>query len=295
MSVRAGPLALGAGMAVGFALVLALSGARPVNTDAAWIDLGEAVVPVETGVHPPAFSLPFTSEDPNTVIVGGPDDWTWTSQTDPAQPPTPHAFCVTFTLTSPSATPVPFRVTTHLGVPPFNFTAPFTAQMYQSHVFVTPFSSWQEAPDFADSGLVYIVPFGGQTISASTPLDLKVCATTLPDPPWRPPGPDTYTVSAPVLQVTADAPCVTLVVQGHTPYFLGFTANFDVKALLDSALAGGQITSTQYNAWLPRVYWWGSSASGVTGDDYLVTFTGYDELHQFVFQFADVSLTACAY
>ena len=107
--------------------MLALSGARPVNTDAAWIDLGEAVVPVETGVHPPAFSLPFTSEDPNTVIVGGPDDWTWTSQTDPAQPPTPHAFCVTFTLTSPSATPVPFRVTTHLGVPPFNFTAPFTA------------------------------------------------------------------------------------------------------------------------------------------------------------------------
>ncbi|AYF98797.1 hypothetical protein [Protaetiibacter intestinalis] len=283
-----------AGMVTGFVLVMGVSSGALFATEAAWVDDGKAIVPVEAGAIADDRELPFTSGDANTIVGDDPDEWTWTKSDSSDDPPVPNAFCAAFEVSTTSETPVPFRVRVNLAVQPFNFPAPFATGDYTSNVWVDPFSSWEETPDFVNTGLVDIVPFENATISASSPLTMRVCAN-VPDPPWSPPGDTTYTVLAPVLDVSGGNPCVTLTVVGHTPYFLGFTANFDYHALLDDALTDGVITQAQYDSWLPRVYWWGSTASGVTGADHLVTFTGYNALTRFVNLFSNVVLTACTY
>ena len=86
-----------------------------------------------------------------------------------------------------------------------------------------------------------------------------------------------------------------MVVTGHQPFFVGFTANFDYKAIIDAALAGAVIDQVTYDRWLPLVTWAGPTASGATGANYLVTFTGYSSFTRNVNQSTPVTLQSCAY
>ncbi len=293
MSRRARSVVALAGAAL---LLVGLAGSLPGRTAAAWTDSGVTLVSVVARADPPALTLPITSEDPNTVIQGGPDEWVWSSEGGPS--PTPNNFCLQFTITSPSVTPVAWRVTLHLDVPPFNWSAPFTTAMIGNIYFPAGyFSTLTPSPDLATSGLVYLTPDpfnSAQLVSAGNPVVEKFCAN-VPDPPWQPEGPTTYTVVSATLDVPPGFnPCVTVVVTGHLPYYVGFTANFDYKAILDEALAGSVIDQATYDRWLPLVVWAGPSAQGATGADYLVTLTGYSAATRNINQWADVTLQSCA-
>ncbi|KQQ93717.1 hypothetical protein ASF62_05790 [Leifsonia sp. Leaf325] len=283
---------------IGAAALLAATSASPVEpTSAAWVDAGRTLLSVTANDDPPPLTPPVTSEHPDTIITGGPDDWTWTSSEGPS--PLPNNFCVQFQITSPSTDLVPWRVTLHLGVPPFNWSAPFTSGMIGSIYFPAGYySTLSAAPGYVTDGLVYMTPdpFNSeQLVSATHPVDAKFC-TNVPDPPWQPEGPTSYTVTSATLDVpTGYNPCVTVVVTGHQPFFVGFTANFDYKTIIDAALAGAVIDQVTYDRWLPLVTWAGPTASGATGANYLVTFTGYSSATRNVDQFTPVTLQSCAY
>lgn len=278
-------------------LVVGMGASRVEDTSAVWVDVGTTQLSVTAETDPPALTPPLTSEDTNTVITGTPDDWEWTSQDNPR--PTPNQFCVQFQITSPSSTLVPWRVTLHLGVPPFNWTAPFTTSMIGNIFFPSGYySTLTAAPDFATSGLVYLTPdpFNSeQLVSATHPVTAKFCAN-VPDPPWQPAGPDTYEVTSATLDTPPGSnPCFTVVVTGYLPYFVGFTANFDYQSVLNQALSESVISQATYDRWLPLVNWAGPSAQGATGADYLVTLTGYSAATRNVDQWAPVTLQSCAF
>ena len=95
-------------------------------------------------------------------------------------------------------------------------------------------------------------------------------------------------------------PCVAGTVEGHQPFFVGFTLSFDWKAFLDTQLADGAITQPEHDQWITYTHWAGgppgyNQSQGATGSDYLVTLQGYAAETRTVSNIAPVTIASCAY
>ena len=95
-------------------------------------------------------------------------------------------------------------------------------------------------------------------------------------------------------------PCVAGTVDGHQPFYVGFTLSFNWKTFLDEQLAASAITQAEYNQWLGFNHWAGGPAGyfpaqGATGTDYLTTLQGYQVESRTVSNFAPVTIASCSY
>ena len=122
----------------------------------------------------------------------------------------------------------------------------------------------------------------------------------MPQPEWQPPGPESYT-QRPELEFVRrlDGPCIVATVDGHQPYFVGFTVSFNWRTVLDDLLATGQINSVEHLLWLTYTHWGGIplgivNARGATGTNFLVTLQGITENDRNVSEIGPVSNGACA-
>ncbi len=65
-------------------------------------------------------------------------------------------------------------------------------------------------------------------------------------------------------------PCVAGTVDGHQPFYVGFTLSFNWKTFLDEQLAAGAITQAEHDQWITYTHWAGgppgyNQAQGATG------------------------------
>ena len=122
----------------------------------------------------------------------------------------------------------------------------------------------------------------------------------MPEPEWQPPGEASYT-QRPELEFSRrlDGPCIVATVDGHQPYFVGFTVSFNWRTVLDDLLAAGEINSVEHLLWLTYTHWGGIplgfvNSRGATGTDFLVTLQGLTEASRSVSATSPVTLGACA-
>ncbi|UOE43816.1 hypothetical protein [Agromyces larvae] len=273
-----------------FAVVAAATLALP--TIAAWEDRGRTHVPVFSAENPPPpidDDLPITAGADTELASEDPTEWVWTT-TEGAQGPGPKNFCVALGVTTTTDEPSPWELVLHLSEPPWDWTAPFTDGMLT--IWFSPPFLLEKDQNFAENGLVYLRAGNASAhwASKTSQYTVRLCANT-GTPAWQPPGTDTYEITETTLKVTADnRPEVSLRITGRTWYFIGYTATFNWRDLLDRELDLTNITQEQYDAWLPIVNWYGT-ASGQTGANYNVTVTPYNEFDTFISDQADVALT----
>uniref|UniRef100_UPI0034A2777A hypothetical protein n=1 Tax=Blautia wexlerae TaxID=418240 RepID=UPI0034A2777A len=105
-----------------------------------------------------------------------------------------------------------------------------------------------------------------------------------------PEGPATSEITSLSVTDSGGQAKVTVVLTGYTWYYIGYTATFNLKDLLDEALLNGEITQAQYDAWLPTKIWYGPLASGATGAGYNVTVTPYNPYITFINEHATITL-----
>lgn len=279
---RAGAVALVAAAAI--ALMAATTTAQP--TEAVWEDRGGSAMNVTAIAGAPAeLDQPIVATDASTTLVTGTSVWTGPAH---AGQPTPTAFCFSQNLTTNSTVAAPWSVTIHTKLPPLN-GATVNSIWGSSWYTVAP------APSYAETGDVIVTPNApDQWASTTTSHPFGFCANT-PEPAWQPPGPTTYALKSTRFSMNGSMPCVTTVTEGFKPYFVGFTAQFNYKTVLDAERAAGRITQAQYDDFIDNIYWQGADGQGATGSQYSVTLTGYNELKRAVRSFETVSLTACSY
>lgn len=274
------------------ALAIVVVAATAPSTSADWEDRGRTLVPVLAGDPAPEPSdLWPIAEGENTELVGEPETWDWTSKNETLPWPGPQDFCVTVTVTTETAGPSAWELELHLALPPWDWTAPFTEPMYGSSIYYSANYSLTPAADYATSGLVYMRPDadGGEYASATDPYDVSFCANT-GAPAYLPPGPDTYEITNLTVADSGGQAKITIEVTGYTWYFIGYTATFNLKDLLDEALLNGEITQAQYDAWLPTKVWYGPGTSGATGVGYNVTVTPYNVFNTYINKHAPITL-----
>jgi hypothetical protein len=283
-----GAIAAVAGVAVGASLS---------PTVAAWMDLGGTSMTITSIEAPPPEVFGPVRPGANTFIVSGPF-WSGPNNTPN---PTPKNSCFTVTVSSTAVTPTPWELRIYTDHPPFNNVEPFIqfhGQAFAEGLPVDP----QKAPDYATSHVYLLTATQpAQYVSSGVNYTAKICAVNVPEPAWQEPGPDTYT-QRPELELIRNGsqPCVGAIVDGHQPYFVGFTVSFDWKVFLDQQLALGAITPAEYSQWLNYTHWDGAPAGyegghGATGTDYLVTIAGYSEFGRNVAQQTPVKLGSCSY
>lgn len=279
---------------LGALAVIAVAATAPA-TSADWEDRGRTHVPVLAGDPAPEAgldALPVT-EGVNTVVTGAPETWAWTSRdnsTGGTFPwPGPQDFCLTLPVRTETTGLSAWELELHLGQPPWDWKAPFTPSMlsiyYSGNYSLTP------AVDYETSGLVFLRPDtdGGEYASSTVPYSVNFCANT-GVPPYLPEGPDTSEITSLSVADSGGQAKITIVLTGYTWYYIGYTATFNLKDLLDEALLNGEITQAQYDAWLPTKVWYGPLASGATGADYNVTVTPYNPYITFINKHATVTL-----
>lgn len=280
-----------AGIALAGSLVFAGSVAP---TGAAWLDRGGATMSV-TAVEepPPDVAGPVT---PDTGTTFAPPTWSGHG----SNLPTPRSVCFQITIFTTSPTPAPWRVLLETDQPPFNNVAPFTGFQYQLFGDGASYT-FAPMPDYAVTGRYVMTPTQtSQYASITQGYTARACANT-PEPAWQPPGPTTYTQREELVLVrNGTQPCVAATVDGHQPFFVGFTVSFNWKTFLDERLAASAITTAEYNQWLPFTHWAGGPpgydpAQGATGTDYLVTLQGYADYSRNVYEVSPVTIASCSY
>ncbi len=271
-------------------------GASLGPTLAAWEDRGGSVMSI-TAIEepPPPVIAPVTPGDATSFT--GP---TW-SGLNSAPNPTPTQACFTVVINTTSATPIAWTVRMHTGQPPFDNRPPFTG--FQGQVFGESASYvFTQAPDYATSGIILVTPSQtSQYASTTQSYTARICVVNTPEPAWQPPGPNTYT-QRPVIELIRNGsqPCVAATVDGHRPYYVGFTVVFDWRAFLDDRLAASAITQAEYDQWLGYNHWAGGPAGyfpsqGATGTDYVTTLQGYQVESRTISNIAPVTIASCAY
>lgn len=282
---------IGAATALASCLLFAVT-AAPTST--LWVDRGGATMSV-TAVNerPPEVVGPVTP-DGGTVF----DHPTWKGHG--TTPPTPRAVCFIIEIFTSTPELSPWRVIIETDQPPFNNVSPFDGFDYQ---FFGEGASYgfEPAADYPLTGRYVMTPTQeSQYASASDGYTATGCFNT-PEPAWQPPGPTTYTQQEPVKLVrNGSQPCVAATVDGHQPYFIGFTVSFNWETFLNEQLAAGSITTAEYNQWLPYTHWAGGppgyeASQGATGTDYLVTLQGYSDSSRNVYQVSPVTIASCSY
>ncbi|MET0843339.1 MAG: hypothetical protein ABWY23_05785 [Mycetocola sp.] len=261
-----------------------------VPTFASWLDRGGTSITLNAVVAPPpnpvAPIVPRTG--PTATIFDLPPVWTPTS---------PHNFCFDVDVRTTSSTPAAWAIELHTGQPPFDNSAPFAGfvgQLIGDYDF-TP------ASDYATTGDILATPKRpDQYASATVPYPVRICAVNTPIPAWQPPGPTTYTQLEPMtLVLNGSQPCVVATVQGHRPYYVGFTVAFNWSDFLDTQ----PITPEQKALWLGYRHWDGQAppptasqaSTGATGTDNYVTLQAYNPDVRSVSSLAPVTLSSCAY
>jgi hypothetical protein len=285
--VLAASVAAVAGVAIGTTIA---------PTSAAWIDRGGSKMVITAIEQPPPQPVGPVVPGVNTSFPTP----LWTGQnTDPN--PTPTLACFTIVINTTSATAAPWQVILHTGQPPFDNRPPFTG--FQGGLFGENASyNFTQAADYATSGDYIMTPTQpSQYASTTTSYTAKTCAVNTPEPAWQPAGPTTYTQLAPLQLVrNGSQPCVAGTVQGHRPFYIGFTLLFNWKTFLDQQLAASAITPAEYSQWLPYTHWAGGpagfqAAQGATGTDYQVSLQGYSAQSRTVSNIVNVTIASCAY
>jgi hypothetical protein len=232
-----------------------------------------------------------------TSFVGG---VTWSGPNNTPNP-TPLNACFRVEIRTTSATAIPWVVVLETSQPPFDNVEPFNG--FQGQLFGDGNSyNFAPASDYSATGRFLMTPTSpAQYASATQSYVAKACAVNTPEPAWQPAGPTTYTQRPNLTFVRSGSqPCVAATVDGHQPYFVGFSVAFDWKAVLDAQLAASAITSAEYARWLPYTHWAGApdgynAAQGATGTDYFVTLRGYADFTRTVSNLAPVTIASCAY
>ncbi|WP_395243625.1 hypothetical protein ACGGZK_16060 [Agromyces sp. MMS24-K17] len=272
-------------------------GSTVQSTVAAWIDRGGSKMAITAVAEPP----PPLGEPvvPGAGTTFPPPAWSGSGSTPN---PTPTNGCFTIVINTTSATPVAWQVVLHTAMPPFDNRAPFTGLQGTFFGDGQPYE-FTPAADYATSGDYLMTPvLPTQYASATVAYTARVCFVNTPEPAWQPPGPTTYTQLSPLTLVrNGSTPCVSGAVQGHSPFYVGFTLAFNWKTLLDEHLAAQTITQAEYDQWLTYVHWDGGApgvpeaAFGATGTDYEVTLQGYSVAGRTVASYANVTIGSCAY
>jgi hypothetical protein len=267
------------------------------STTTGWIDRGGSKMVITAIANPVPVPENPVVPGTGTTFVSGP---IWTGQgTNPN--PTPTLACFTVGIRTTSATLAPWTVQLRTYRPPFDNRPPFTG--FQGQLFGESNSySFTPAADYASTGIYLMTPTQpNQYASTTQTYTAKVCAVNTPEPQWQPAGPTTYTQLSPLQLVrNGSQPCVAGTVQGHQPYFVGFTLIFNWKTFLDQQLAASAITPAEYNQWLPFTRWAGGPtgflpSQGATGTDYQVSLQGYSAQSRTVSNIANVTIASCAF
>ena len=79
----------------------------------------------------------------------------------------------------------------------------------------------------------------------------------IPEPAWQPPGPTPTRSGRAHLVRNGSMPCVAGTVDGHQPFYVGFTLSFNWKTFLDEQLAAAAITQAEYDQWITYTHWAG--------------------------------------
>jgi hypothetical protein len=281
-------LAAAAGIAVG---------ATMAPTVAAWIDRGGSKLVITAVEEPTPAVSPPVQPGTSTGIVSGP---VWTGQgTNPN--PTPTIACFTITISTTSLVPAAWQVIIHTALPPFDNVPPFTG--FQGSIFGESAAyNFAPAPNYATTGDLIMTPTQPTQFASNLVFyTAKVCAVNTPEPAWQPAGPTTYTQLAPLQLIrNGTQPCVAGTVQGHRPYYIGFSLLFNWKTFLDERLAASAITQAEYNQWITYTHWAGGPtgflpAQGATGTDFQVSLQGYSAQSRTVSNIANVTIASCAY
>ena len=269
----------------------------PVSVTSGWIDRGGSKMVITAIANPvPAPDLPVVP-GPDTSFVSGP---TWSGQgTNPN--PTPTLACFTVGIRTTSPTLAPWSVTLRTYRPPFDNVPPFTG--FQGQLFGESAAyNFAPAADYATTGFYVMTPTQpSQYASATQTYTAKACAVNTPEARWQPAGSTTYTQLSPLQLVrNGSQPCVAGTVQGHRPYFIGFSLLFNWQTFLAERRAAGAITQAEYNQWINYTHWAGGppgylAAQGATGTDFQVSLQGYSAESRTVSNIANVTIASCAY
>jgi hypothetical protein len=274
-------------------------GATVAPTLATWLDRGGSTMSVTAINQAPPEAVGPVQPGPGgiTSFVASP---IW-SGPNGAPNPEPRNACFQMEIRTVSPVPIPWVVVIETDQPPFNNVAPFVGFVGQ-FFGVNAAYGFAPASDYATTGRYLMTPTQtSQYASATQGYLAKACAVNVPEPAWQPPGPDTYT-QRPLLTLVRNGaqPCVAGTVDGHRPFYVGFTLSFNWKTFLDERLAAGAITQTEHDQWIRNTHWAGgppgyNPAQGATGTDYLVTLQGYADFSRTVANFAPVTIASCSY
>ena len=279
-------------MAAGAAL-----GASIAPTMSAWEDRGGATMSVTAIEQPPPETVEPVYPGPGTIFVGPP---VWSGPGYVGNPE-PKIVCFTVKILTTSAEKVPWTVVMETDQPPFNNVPPFDE--FQGGLYAGDATyTFAQAPDYTTTGRYLVTPdYESQWASATESYTVMACAIEVPEAAWQPAGPDTYTQRPVVFVRNSGSPCVAATVDGHQPFYVGFTVSFNWKTLLDEQLAAAAITQSEYDQWITHTHWDGGPpgyanlATGATGADYLVTLQGYAADGRNVADFEAVTIASCSY
>ena len=269
------------------------------TTEAAWLDKGGASMSV-TAVEEPPPPLAIAVLPGADTFFAGPPVW---SGIEGEVNPTPTSACFRVDVRTTSETPAPWHIILETDQPPFNNSPPFTIFGFQGLLYTNdnPGYTFEPALDYELSGRYLMDPIRfTQNASETEGYVATACIERVPEPEWQPPGGESYT-QRPELEFSRrlDGPCIVATVDGHQPYFVGFTVSFNWRTVLDDLLAAGEITSVEHVLWLTYTHWGGIpigvvNARGATGTNFLVTLQGFTRESRSVSEIAPVSNGACA-
>jgi hypothetical protein len=271
-------------------------GAGIAPTVAAWEDRGGSTMTITSIEEPPPPVVGPVTPDSGTTFTGP----TWSGLNNNPNPG-PAQACFTVVINTTSATLAPWTLLMHTSQPPFNNTPPFTG--FQGQIFGENASYViTTAADYATSGILLVTPSQpSQYASLTVSYTAEVCVVNTPEPAWQPAGPTTYTQRATLQLIRSGSqPCVAGTVDGHQPYYVGFTILFNWKTFLDEQLAASAITQAEHDQWLGYNHWAGGPsgilpAQGATGTDYQTSLQGYQIESRTVANIAPVTIASCSY
>lgn len=139
----------------------------------------------------------------------------------------PVQVCVDITVTTPSTTPVVWRVTLDMTKPPFNGQTNVSSYSRQGA------DGWRYAIDQASAGTLQVsgtAAGGRRTIVAGQQYVVTICHYGLPNPPVTPSA-YTVTTSAPVYDAASARACVTTTITGNgtSDFYVGWSATLDLR------------------------------------------------------------------
>lgn len=231
------------------------SAGTPVGAGSATVAGRTAVVSVATAGAAGAvatvngWALPLAWSSPGPIYPSTPDVQL-TGVTWDLPPGAQYMACFTGTVTTTSATPIPWALTVDLSQPPFNGVR-WTTLSIQGDNGQYRIAGNQPSAGFAQ---VYGRPRGDrETIVAGQSYEVRLCDWSLPAAPDTPTA---YSVSsAPgTLPLAAPHECVetTISANGTSQFYVGWTAQVDMTAAVARLADSGYVA----NGWaFSQSYW----------------------------------------